>query len=225
MNEKNATIYSMKKFILLTGLIFVLTLCVFSQGGKAYADDTSNKVVAESLNDFSFENYKDTVELKVIEETSFENGVKFEKDAIIKAKVAKIVDPKRGKRNGYLVVDPVSYSIPSENITCEIEDEYWMANVMGYKPFDTKQAALSASLGAAGYFVKGIGQIFYFGKGIISPDEGENRLKSGVKNVYENSPLVYIEEGERVDIKKGDILLLKFYHSDVPKWRPFKRNK
>ena len=138
----------------------------------------------------------------------------------------KIVEAKRGKRNGYLVVEPVSYSIPSKgNETLNINEEYWVANVVGYKPFDVKKAAFSAGLSAAGYFVKGIGQIYYFGKGIISPNEGEGRLKSGAKNVYENSPLAFIKEGEEINIQKGDILLLKFHYDNVPKWRFFKRNK
>lgn len=189
------------------------------------AVDTSNKVLVESLENFSFESKENTVKLKVIQENVFENGIKFEKDSIITAKVAKIVDPKRGKRNGYLIVDPVSYTLPSLKAEKKITDKYWFANVLGYKPFDIKNAAFDAGLFAAGMFVKGIGQIYYFGKGIINPEDGENRLKSGVKNVYKNSPLAYIEEGQEVNISTGDILLLKFYHSDIPKWKFWQRNK
>lgn len=188
-------------------------------------EDTSNKVLVESLENFSFESKESVVRLKVVQENSFENGIKFEKDSIVTAKVAKVVDPKRGKRNGYLIVDPVSYTVPASGKINEITDKYWLANVLGYKPFDIKNAAFDAGLFAAGMFVKGIGQIYYFGKGVIDPEEGENRLKSGVKSVYKNSPLAYIEEGQEVDIKTGDILLLKFYHSDIPKWKFWQRNK
>ena len=211
----------MKKIILLS----ILFLFCISLPVRAF-DDTSNKAVVESLESFSFDNDKSTVNFKVIEENPFDNGIVFEKDSIVTAHVMKVVEAKRGKRNGYLVVEPVSYSIPSKgNETLNINEEYWVANVVGYKPFDVKKAAFSAGLSAAGYFVKGIGQIYYFGKGIISPNEGEGRLKSGAKNVYENSPLAFIKEGEEINIQKGDILLLKFHYDNVPKWRFFKRNK
>ncbi len=211
----------MKRIIILVLLLFTGFIApAFSN------DDTSNKVVVESLQDFTVEQHKNTVKFKVLEENSFENGITFEKDSVISAEITKVAEPKRGKRNGYLVIVPLSYSVPSkggENI--KINDEYWVATVAGYKPFDVKKAAFSAGLSAAGYFVKGIGQIFYFGKGLISPNEGEGRLKSGAKNVYENSPLCYIEEGEEINIKTGDILLLKFHYDNVPKWKFRKRNR
>lgn len=209
-------------------LLFIICFLALFGAGSAFADDdidSSNKVIVESLDDFSFVKEGNIVTLKVLEGNEFKNGIVFEQGAILTAKAAKMVDPKRGKRNGYLVIYPVSYTIPSTGETKKIEDEYWMANVYGYKPFDMKNAAIGAGLFAGGMFVKGLGQFYYFGKGIVNPEEGENRLKSGVKSVYENSPLAYIEEGEELKIQTGDALLLKFYHSDVPKWRFFKRNK
>lgn len=187
--------------------------------------DSSNKVIVESLENFSFIKEGSPVTLKILEGNEFKNGIIFEKGTVLNAKAAKMVDPKRGKRNGYLIIDPVSYTIPSTGETRKIDDEYWVANVYGYKPFDVKNAVIGAGLFAGGMFVKGLGQVYYFGKGIIKPEDGENRLKSGVKSVYKNSPLAYIEEGEELNIKTGDVLLLKFYHSDIPKWRFFKRNK
>jgi len=212
----------MKKVILLFGLLFLFCMILPVQA----FDDTSNKAVVQSLEDFSVDDSENIVKFKVVEENTFDNGITFENGSIISAKVMKVVEPKRGKRNGYLVIDAKTYTVPSKgDETVEITDECWLANVVGYKPFDVKKAAFSAGLGVAGHFVKGIGQIYYFGKGVISPNEGEGRLKSGVKNVYENSPLTYIEEGEEVNIKTGDILLLKFYHNDIPKWKFWKRNK
>ena len=73
--------------------------------------------------------------------------------------------------------------------------------------------------------MKGLSQVFYFSKGLIIPDEDKSRIKTAFHNVYENTPFVYIEKGEDVDIEKGDLLVLKVYHSEVPKWRFIKRNK
>lgn len=215
----------MKKLIL--KILFVFCITAFFGIYPAFSDediDKSNKVIVESLENFTFRDSESTVTLKVLESNEFENGVKFEEGTVLYAKASKMVDPKRGKRNGYLIINPIKYTVPGEE-TLDITDEYWLANVYGYKPFDMKNAAISAGLFAGGMFVKGIGQVYYFGKGVLSPEDGENRLKSGVKSVYKNSPLAYIESGEELSIKTGDVLLLKFYHSDVPKWRFFKRNK
>ena len=218
---KNDTIRHMKRIILLGLFLFcTLILC------PAYAfDDISNKTVVESLCKFSFENEAQSVSLKVLKENQFENGIKLEEGSILTAKVTKAVDPKRGKRNGYLIIEPVSYTIPSTGETKNVDEPSWSAKVLGYKPLDAKKSAVGAGLAVAGHFVKGIGQFYYFGKGVISPEDGENRLKSGVKNVYENSPLVYLEEGEEAHVEKGDLLLLKFYYDDVPKWKFWQRNQ
>ena len=99
----------MKKVILLS-ILFLF--CILNP--VLAFDDTSNKAVVESLEGFSFDNDKSTVKFKAIEENTFDNGIVFEKDSIITAHVMKVVEAKRGKRNGYLVVEPVSYSIPSK---------------------------------------------------------------------------------------------------------------
>ena len=212
----------MKRIILLLFVFFMAGFCAV----PAFADDdTSNKTVVESLSDFSFEDKSKNVSLKVLKENVFENGITFEEDSILNVKVTKVIDPKRGKRNGYLIVEPLTYTIPSKGITETVNEPSWCAKVLGYKPFDVKQSAVGAGLAVAGHFVKGIGQFYYFGKGLIKPEEGENRLKSGVKNVYENSPLAYIEEGEEAHVNKGDLLLLKFHYDNVPKWKFWKRNK
>ena len=213
----------MKMIVLFFIFMFFVTGCncasVFAN------DDTSNKTVVESLCNFSFEDESKNVSLKVLKENTFENGITFEEGSVLSAKVTKVIDPKRGKRNGYLIIEPLSYSIPSTGAIKAVDEPFWFAKVLGYKPFDVKKSAVGAGLAVAGHFVKGIGQFYYFGKGIISPEEGENRLKSGVKNVYENSPLAYIEEGEEANVEKGDLLLLKFYYEDVPKWKFWQRNK
>ena len=133
------------------------------------------------------------------------------------------VDAKRGKRNAYIVIQPESFEI--DGVVHLIEDENLEAKVVGYSKRDYKKTALDAGLAVGGYFVKGLSQVFYFSKGLIIPDEDKSRIKTAFHNVYENTPFVYIEKGEDVDIEKGDLLVLKVYHSEVPKWRFIKRNK
>lgn len=192
----------MRRIILLC-LLFLAGVMfpVFSNENEV---DTTNKVIVESLEDFSVDNNCNTVKFKVLKENSFENGITFEKDSIISAKAARVVEPKRGKRNGYLVIAPESYTVPSKNNeNIKINDEYWFANVVGYKPFDVKKAAFGAGLGVAGHFIKGIGQIFYFGKGIIAPNEGEGRLKSDAKMYTKTHLFVILKKGKRLISKQG----------------------
>ncbi|MBQ8476043.1 hypothetical protein IJ531_03175, partial [bacterium] len=116
-----------------------------------------------------------------------------------------------------------------EGTKLPIEDENLEAKVVGYSKTDWKQmgknASLSAGLTVGSHFVPGLSQMFYFSKGLLTPSEDESRLTSGVKSVYENSPFAYLEKGQDLDIEKGDYLVLKFYHADIPVWKFIKRTK
>ena len=66
--------------------------------------------------------------------------------------------------------------------------------------------------------------MYQVSKGLIKPNEGQTRLQSAANNFVDDTPLKHLKKGHDVDIKAGDKFVLKFYHSDVPKWRIFKRN-
>lgn len=204
----------MKKLITLLCALFIMS--------PAFAD---NKAVVQCLNSFSTDNPSSYFNAKVVEKAEFDNGVLLEKNAIIRGKVLKVVDAKRAKRNAYFVIIPVAYTSPSNNKVYKIKDSDWQARVAGYKPFDIKDTAESAGVTVANFFVKNIGTVYYFGKGFVKPKGEDGRLKSGVKEAYENSFLSYIEEGESLTVNKGDYLLLVFYHNDVPKWKFWERNR
>ena len=78
----------MRRIILLC-LLFLAGVMfpVFSNENEV---DTTNKVIVESLEDFSVDNNCNTVKFKVLKENSFENGITFEKDSIISAKAARV---------------------------------------------------------------------------------------------------------------------------------------
>ena len=62
--------------------------------------------------------------------------------------------------------------------------------------------------GAVGdYFLQGVSYGISFVDGIVTNNEG-NRLKSGVKQVYDDSFLSYIEYGQEIEIKEGDAFYL-----------------
>lgn len=202
----------MKKIFYTILFYFLITPFVFAQN-----------ILVESLTDFNANDDEKVFSAKVVEEAELSDGKIVRKDAVFTGTIVKTVEAKRGKRNAYLVIRPESYEL---NGTVHlIEDENLEAKVVGYSKRDYKKTALDAGLAVGGYFVKGLSQVFYFSKGLIIPDEDKSRIKTAFHNVYENTPFVYIEKGEDVDIEKGDLLVLKVYHSEVPKWRFIKRNK
>lgn len=202
----------MKKIFYTILFYFLITPFVFAQN-----------ILVESMTDFNTNDNEKVFSAKVVEETELSDGKIIKANSTINGTILKTVDAKRGKRNAYIVIQPESFEI--DGVVHLIEDENLEAKVVGYSKRDYKKTALDAGLAVGGYFVKGLSQVFYFSKGLIIPDENKSRIKTAFHNVYENTPFVYIEKGEDVDIEKGDLLVLKVYHSEVPKWRFIKRNK
>lgn len=202
----------MKKIFYTILFYFLITPFVFAQN-----------ILVESMTDFNTNDNEKVFSAKVVEETELSDGKIIKANSTINGTILKTVDAKRGKRNAYIVIQPESFEI--DGVVHLIEDENLEAKVVGYSKRDYKKTALDAGLAVGGYFVKGLSQVFYFSKGLIIPDEDKSRIKTAFHNVYENTPFVYIEKGEDVDIEKGDLLVLKIYHSEVPKWRFIKRNK
>ena len=202
----------MKKIFYTILFYFLITPFVFAQN-----------ILVESMTDFNTNDNEKVFSAKVVEETELSDGKIIKANSTINGTILKTVDAKRGKRNAYIVIQPESFEI--DGVVHLIEDENLEAKVVGYSKRDYKKTALDAGLAVGGYFVKGLSQVFYFSKGLIIPDEDKSRIKTAFHNVYENTPFVYIEKGEDVDIEKGDLLVLKVYHSEVPKWRFIKRNK
>lgn len=202
----------MKKIFYTILFYFLITPFVFAQN-----------ILVESMTDFNTNDNEKVFSAKVVEETELSDGKIIKANSTINGTILKTVDAKRGKRNAYIVIQPESFEI--DGVVHLIEDENLEAKVVGYSKRDYKKTALDAGLAVGGYFVKGLSQVFYFSKGLIIPDEDKSRIKTAFHNVYENTPFVYIEKGEDIDIEKGDLLVLKVYHSEVPKWRFIKRNK
>lgn len=203
----------MKKLLIILASLLIMT--------PAFAE---NKAVVQCLDNFSSDNPSAYFNARVLEEVEFDNGIKLEKDALIRGKVMQVVEAKRAKRDAYFVIKPVAYSTPSTKMVHRISQNDWEAKVVGYKPFDVKETAESAGVSVANFFVQGVSTVYYFGKGFIHPND-DNRLKSGVKEVYDNSFLSYIKEGNALQVRRGDSLELVFYHPDVPKWKFWERNR
>lgn len=183
----------------------------------------AQNILVQSMTEFEQNDNEKVFSAKVVEEAELSDGKIIKANSILNGTIIKTVDAKRGKRDAYIVIQPESFEI--DGVIHLIEDENLEAKVVGYSKRDYKKTALDAGLAVGGYFVKGLSQVFYFSKGLIIPDDDKSRIKTAFHNVYENTPFVYIERGDEIDIEKGDLLVLKVYHADVPKWKFLKRNK
>ncbi len=192
----------MKKFLIVS--IFLLMQVSVCQAA------THVKVVA--MNEFKTDAPAENIDVRVVEETTlgrYDLGV----NSILHCQVLQIVDPKRGKRNATFFVKPLSYT--TNNITCDIEEEMYgkyskfVLSKEEIKKIPPATVIKKTALTVGDYFVKGLSICYSFVEGVVK-NEKDNRLKSGVTNAYEESPLSLISEGEQLDIKVGDDFYLVF---------------
>ena len=197
----------------------LLLLCLLLFG--VHPSLASVNVIVKSLTDFP--EYSETKSLRavVIQDTEVKEGIVLQKDAILDNKLVEIIPPKRLKRNGYIIVEPVVYIYGG--LVLPVKSENLRARVKYYKKRDYKKMAVNAGLSVGSHFVKGAKYAVNFSQGVISPNEGESRIKSGFENVYENSALSYISKGKPINIAEGDELVFEFFYSDTPKWKFWKR--
>lgn len=192
----------MKKILLILVLMFFqITACHAA---------VQMKVVA--LEEFKTDAPSETIKVKVLQDTvlgSYDIGV----NSVLECQVLRIVDPKRLKRNASFYVKPLSYTV--DGTVCEIEEEYYgkySAFVLSkeeIKEIPAGKVIKKAAMTVGDYFVKGLSTCVAFVQG-FAKNEKDNRLKSGVVNAYEESPLSYISEGQQLDIKVGDDFYLVF---------------
>lgn len=193
--------------------ILLLLLCLILKMSTANAA-VQMKVIA--INEFRTDKPSDSLDVKVIEDASL-GKYTIGRNSVLHCKVMKVIDPKRGKRNASFYVQPVYYieNDKTINIEEEIYGKYskFVLSKEELKNFPTFKFMKTAALTVGNYFIKGISIAYSFGEGVVK-NEQDNRLKSGVVNAYEESPLSYIGEGEQLDIKVGDDFYLVFKMKD-----------
>ena len=192
----------MKKII----IAFVLLLIQISACHAA----CQMKVVA--LEEFRTDAPTETIKVKVLQESTlgkYDIGV----NSILECQVLQVVKTKRLKRNASFYVKPISYTV--NNTTCKIEEDFYgkystfVLSKEEIKEIPPGKVIKSAAMTVGNYFVKGLSTCVAFVQG-VAKNEKNNRLKSGVVNAYEESPLSYISEGQQLDIKVGDDFYLVF---------------
>lgn len=191
----------------------LILACLLFQMTAAFAA-VQMKVVA--INEFRTDKPSDSLEVRVMKDTEL-GRYTIAQDSALHCKVMKIIDPKRGKRNATFFVQPLYYIEGDKTI--KIEDEIYgkyskhVLSKEELKNIPTYKVMKTAALAVGSYFIKGLSIAYSFGEGIVK-NEQDNRLKSGVVNAYESSPLSIISEGEQLDIKVGDDFYLVFKMSE-----------
>ena len=184
-------------------------------------------IVAQSMTDIGKDCKNSKFRAKVIKGASFKNNFSFIKNDIIEGTIIQYVEPKRAKRSAYVILRPDCVIRNNAKTSYNYKDIE--AKVIIHKEKDVKEmgvkGGVSAGLTVGSRYAPGLSQAYYFTKGAVHPEKDKNRLTSGVKSVYDNSVLSYVEKGNDIHIKKDEKVDIKLYYKDVPKWRYFKRTK
>ncbi len=163
---------------------------------------------------YSTENPTSTFSVKLNQPVNLNSMVLAEQGEFLYGNVVKVVDGQRGKRQGYFVFNP-TYLIDEKGAAKALNDRTLMVKVSFYKPFDKESAKKLAENGAttaAGLIlnVPMLSQGVSFIKGATHPSEDQGRVSSGLKQVYKDSPLSYVEKGEPLILEKGQEVKLTF---------------
>ena len=181
----------------------LLTLICLYQISACFAADYL-KVTA--MEDFNTDSPKETFDVRLREEGTL-GKYELPTNSILHCQVLQIVDPKRGKRNAVFFVKPLTYTQGDETLQIQ-EDMYGKYTTVVLSKEEIKKLPYwkmikNGALMVGSYFVKGLSIGVAFVEG-VAKNEQDNRLKSGVTNAYEESPISLVEKGEQLDIKTGD---------------------
>lgn len=192
----------MKKFLCLVFLIFTVFACTNTVSAK------NIKTIAESTQIFNTKKPKNYFTFRIYDEIIFVNNEKLPTGAIITGQVIKVNKPKRGKRDASIELKILSYNI--NNVNYQFTQPYIIIKITSYKPLFTKD---KITTGTAKFIA---GQLVFLGseavsfvKEIKNSPDGESKIKSGVKKVYDDSVLSYASKGQELCLEAGSAIKVK----------------
>ena len=194
----------MKNKILLSALSLFLAMSTVNAA--------SDKVHVSIIGEFDTAHPTQKIDVRVIEDSSLGNYTLKAGD-ILHCSVIKVTDPKRGKRSATFAVCPVSYT--SDGETTVINENYYgkyadkVFSKEELKNIDKVKVGKKAVLTVGNHFVKGLTTGVTLAEGMIENKEG-NRIESGVKKVYKESPLSYVEKGQELNLESDKQFYLIF---------------
>lgn len=188
-----------KKFVGI--ILFIFFIC---QGAFAQT------IIVKAMEDFSTENPSETFSVQALESLYLNDAtILFKGGDIITGKITDVKNPKRLKRDAKFSFLPISVKT-SDGIIKDVEASY----PAKYTTLLNKgELARKAALGVGNYFVKGLSLGYSAVEGAVK-NEKDNRFKSSMNSVYEDSPFSLVRKGDDINIKKGQAFLLNFKITD-----------
>lgn len=203
----------MKK-ILFYVIITLLFMPIYS-----FAEVIPHNVYAISHQEYNTEDLKKEkiLSFQSLDEYFISDFEVVEKNSILKVKINEYIEPKRGKRDGYIKIQIISYSIPEQNNAVKnIEEKNITGTLRLSTEKDKKELAKHAGIAVVGHILKvpGFSQAVALSKGLIKPNPEQNRLQSAGTNLYESTPLTLSERGNELIIEEDAIVVMKVKQTD-----------
>ena len=194
----------MKNKFILTVIVMAASLCS--------ANAASEKIHVSALEKFNTLSPSKTINVTVLNDSKL-GDYELKAGDTLNCNIVKVFEPKRGKRSASFVVTPTSYNNGVQDIKInECFYGKYAAKILSkdeLKNIDAVKVGKKTALAVGNHFVKGVAPIASLAEGMIKNEEG-NRLESGVKQVYKDSPVAYIEKGKQLNINEGDSFYLIF---------------
>lgn len=184
----------MKKFYVVIILFFLPML--------ALAEVIPHKIYAIVEETITPKKYSkgDNIHLHIIDIKNPSEEITNKEGERITVKITEYVKPKRGKKDGYF------------NVTYKETDNLIIDGKMRTStPKDLKEIAKDTGVSVVGRILKipGFSQAVAFSTGLIKPEENKSRIKTASENLYESTPLTYIESGKDFFVERDGIVVLK----------------
>ena len=189
---------NIKKLIITAGLLLFLPL---SAVAKDIIPDRIFAVAPSEINENTIEE-KQEITLYALEDYSlFDNALNIKKGEELLFILEKYNHATRGKRNG-------AYSVTLKSPLPEDGDYVISGLMLVAQPSDLKSWAGKIGITVTGKALKipGFSQAVAAAKGIIKPDEEKGRFRTVSRNVYESTPLKYVEKGKEFEVETDGVV-------------------
>ena len=176
-------------------LMFFMILPVFA----------ADKLHVSAMSDFNSVNPEQSFQVMLVEDGVLDDVYMIKGD-ILNCTLKKVTDPTRAKRDAkiYFVLNGYTDKKGTHNFEDIMVAKYAekILSKEEIKKTPPKTIVKKTASTVGNFFVKGFSYGVSFVDGIKENKE-DNRLKSGVKQVYDDSFLSLVEYGEEIEIKEG----------------------
>lgn len=183
-------------------ILSILILSIFFSASKVNAET----ILVKSLEAFSTEKPSITYKVKTIRAEQISDDLVLMPGTVISGYVLRVHEPQFGKRDSYFEFVPTMLIYGGKSK--DISNTKIVGRILGYKPIDPQDLMFNVARKTANFVFKGAISAAEFVQGAVEAQDGQ-RIKSGAQKVYKDSFVSYIETGKELNVKSGDLLVLK----------------